>query len=79
MRILLWVTRLTFEKPIFLLYHIIINESQTVFGFSLMLSLEPFIIRLSEKEEIDMAQNRVRIADVADALGLSTATVSKGK
>lgn len=42
-----------------------------------MLSLEPFIIRLSEKEEIDMAQNRVRIADVADALGLSTATVSK--
>ena len=25
-----------------------------------------------------MAQNRVRIADVADALGLSTATVSKG-
>ena len=24
-----------------------------------------------------MAQNRVRIADVADALGLSTATVSK--
>ena len=48
-----------------------------MFGFSLMLSLEPFIIRLSEKEEIDMAQNRVRIADVADALGLSTATVSK--
>ena len=38
-----------------------------MFGFSLMLSLEPFIIRLSEKEEIDMAQNRVRIADVADA------------
>ena len=24
-----------------------------------------------------MAQNRIRIADVADALGLSTATVSK--
>ena len=50
-----------------------------MFGFSLMLSLEPFNIRLSEKEEIDMAQNRVRIADIADALGLSTATVSKGK
>ena len=48
-----------------------------VFGFSSMLSLEPFSIRLSEKEEIDMAQNRVRIADVADSLGLSTATVSK--
>ncbi len=29
------------------------------------------------KREIDMALNRVRIADVADALGLSTATVSK--
>ena len=31
----------------------------------------------SGKEGIDMAQNRVRIVDVADALGLSTATVSK--
>ena len=30
-----------------------------------------------KKEEIDMAQNRIRIVDVADALGLSTATVSK--
>ena len=29
------------------------------------------------KEGMYMAQNRVRIADVADALGLSTATVSK--
>lgn len=35
------------------------------------------ILNSSEKEEIDMAQNRVRIADVADSLGLSTATVSK--
>ena len=32
---------------------------------------------VTKKEEIDMAQNRVRIADVADSLGLSTATVSK--
>ena len=30
-----------------------------------------------KKEEIDMAQKRIRIVDVADALGLSTATVSK--
>ena len=30
-----------------------------------------------KKEEIDMTQNRIRIVDVADALGLSTATVSK--
>lgn len=29
------------------------------------------------KEGIRMVQNRVRIVDVADALGLSTATVSK--
>jgi len=29
------------------------------------------------KEGIHMAQDRVRIADVADSLGLSTATVSK--
>ena len=36
-----------------------------------------FSSQLPEKEEIDMAQNRVRIADVADSLGLSTATVSK--
>lgn len=32
---------------------------------------------MKEKEGIDMEQNRVRIVDVADALGLSTATVSK--
>lgn len=31
----------------------------------------------NEKEGIRMVQNRVRIVDVADALGLSTATVSK--
>ena len=35
------------------------------------------IIKILGKEGIDMAQNRVRIVDVADALGLSTATVSK--
>ena len=35
------------------------------------------IIRILGKEGMEMAQNRVRIADVADALGLSTATVSK--
>ena len=35
------------------------------------------VIKISGKEGIDMAQNRVRIVDVADALGLSTATVSK--
>lgn len=29
------------------------------------------------KEGINMAQSRIRIVDVADALGLSTATVSK--
>ena len=29
------------------------------------------------EEGMKMTQNRVRIADVADALGLSTATVSK--
>ena len=51
-----WVTRLTFEKIIFLLYHV--------------------ITRLG-KEGISMEQDRVRIVDVADALGLSTATVSK--
>ena len=50
------VTRLTFEKIIFLLYHV--------------------ITRLG-KEGISMEQDRVRIVDVADALGLSTATVSK--
>ena len=32
---------------------------------------------MKEKEGLDMEQNRVRIVDVADALGLSTATVSK--
>lgn len=32
---------------------------------------------MSDKEGMNMAQNRVRIIDVADALGLSTATVSK--
>lgn len=31
----------------------------------------------SGKEGIRMVQNRVRIVDVAEALGLSTATVSK--
>ena len=35
------------------------------------------VIKILGKEGIDMAQNRVRIVDVADALGLSTATVSK--
>ena len=35
------------------------------------------IIRILGKEGMEMAQNRVRIADVADSLGLSTATVSK--
>ena len=29
------------------------------------------------KEGMEMTQNRIRIVDVADALGLSTATVSK--
>lgn len=29
------------------------------------------------EEEMEMTQNRVRIVDIADALGLSTATVSK--
>ena len=33
--------------------------------------------KMKEKEGLDMEQNRVRIVDVADALGLSTATVSK--
>lgn len=33
--------------------------------------------KMKEKEWLDMEQNRVRIVDVADALGLSTATVSK--
>ena len=47
---------ITFEKIIFLLYHV--------------------ITRLG-KEGISMEQDRVRIVDVADALGLSTATVSK--
>lgn len=56
LQILLRVTRLTFEKIIFLLYHV--------------------ITRLG-KEGISMEQDRVRIVDVADALGLSTATVSK--
>ena len=55
-QILLRVTRLTFEKIIFLLYHV--------------------ITRLG-KEGISTEQDRVRIVDVADALGLSTATVSK--
>lgn len=55
-QILLRVTRLTFEKIIFLLYHV--------------------ITRLG-KEGISMEQDRIRIVDVADALGLSTATVSK--
>ena len=32
---------------------------------------------MKQKEWLDMEQNRVRIVDVADALGLSTATVSK--
>lgn len=32
---------------------------------------------MKEKEGLDMEQNRVRIVDVADALGLSIATVSK--
>lgn len=32
---------------------------------------------MKEKEGLDMEQNRVRIVDVADALDLSTATVSK--
>lgn len=53
---MLRVTRLTFEKIIFLLYHV--------------------ITRLG-KEGISIEQDRVRIVDVADALGLSTATVSK--
>ena len=35
-----------------------------------------YVIKISEKEGMGMAQNRVRIVDVADALGLSTATVS---
>ena len=34
------------------------------------------VIRISGKEGMCMEQNRVRIVDVADALGLSTATVS---
>lgn len=29
------------------------------------------------EEGMEMAQNRIRIVDIADALGLSTATVSK--
>ena len=32
---------------------------------------------MKEQEWLDMEQNRVRVVDVADALGLSTATVSK--
>ena len=35
------------------------------------------VITNSGKEGMDMIHNRVRIVDVADALGLSTATVSK--
>ena len=53
---MLRVTRLTFEKIIFLLYHV--------------------ITRLG-KEGISIEQDRIRIVDVADALCLSTATVSK--
>lgn len=34
------------------------------------------VIIRSDKEGMDMVQNRVRIVDVADALGLSSATVS---
>ena len=35
-----------------------------------------YVIRITGKEGMDMKQNRVRIVDIADALGLSTATVS---
>ena len=52
-----------------------------VMGYTLNLckihiSVVPYNQKI-RKREIDMALNRVRIADVADALGLSTATVSK--
>ena len=57
------------------------TNADFVIGYTLNLckihiSVVPYNQKI-RKREIDMAQNRVRIADVADALGLSTATVSK--
>lgn len=57
------------------------TNADFVIGYTLNLckihiSVVPYNQKI-RKREIDMALNRVRIADVADALGLSTATVSK--
>ena len=57
------------------------TNTDFVMGYTLNLckihiSVVPYNQKI-RKREIDMALNRVRIADVADALGLSTATVSK--
>ena len=57
------------------------TNADFVMGYALNLckihiSVVPYNQKI-RKREIDMALNRVRIADVADALGLSTATVSK--
>ena len=57
------------------------TNADFVMGYTLNLckihiSVVPYNQKI-RKREIDMALNRVRIADVADALGLSTATVSK--
>ena len=54
--------RLTFVNPTFIMYHIIIVMIHGSKG---------------TEEGMKMTQNRIRIVDVADALGLSTATVSK--
>ena len=53
--------RLTFVNSTFIRYHIII----------MMLGSK------GTEEGMEMTQNRIRIVDVADSLGLSTATVSK--
>ena len=53
--------RLTFVNSTFIRYHIII----------MMLGSK------GTEEGMKMTQNRIRIVDVADSLGLSTATVSK--
>ena len=59
--------RLTFVNSTFIRYHSIIVGS----------FFTPQHYHNIVEEGMEMTQNRIRIVDVADALGLSTATVSK--
>ena len=57
------VTRLTFENP-------------APFPYTKDISLSETAVRISKKKGTAMADQRIRISDIAGELGLSTATVS---